>query len=197
MFDGEGQDVKGSAAIETFVPSQSGMAPHTLQVPADAPLRVEAPRAVVNLTGGYARGGAVSVKRGLALTSDGAGLIISDEWQHTRAKTLVWRAHTAANVSVNADGRSFTLQLGGQTLTVFVLSSGGQPATLAAGAVQFAFPDTNTFKDVTGTYIIHRLTVTVPASAGQLSVQIGGSQAVKGVAPLSSWGDASVFSIEM
>lgn len=198
LFDGVGQDVKGSAALEFVVPSQAGLMPQTLRIdPTLAPPTAGAPRALLNLTGGYARGGAVFVQRGLALTEDGLGLVVSDSWQHTRAQNFLWRAYTAANVSVNVDGRSFTLRLNGQTLTVYVIDSAGQPVTLSGGPVKFAFPDTGVFEDLHGDSQINILSVSLPAFAGKLTVQIGGSAPLAGVEPLHRWSDRHLRSIEL
>lgn len=197
LFDGVGQDVKGSAALQTVIPAQSSLMPYHLQLDAADRGGVAAPRALLNLTGGYARGGAVSVTRGLALTEDGQGLVVSDAWQHTRAQTVHWRAYTAASVSVNADGRSFTLRLGGQTLTAYVVDSAGLPVTTAAGPVTFAFPDTNKFADLHGTSNISMFSVVVPAAAGRLTVQIGGASPLAGVQPVDQWAQTTLRSIQL
>lgn len=155
------------------------------------------------MTGGYARGGARSVQRGVALLaeSDQAGLIISDEWNHTRAATVQWYLHTAANVTLGVDGASATLTLGGQTLALRVMAP-TKGISLQAAAAGLPFPDVDTFVYLDGRETaIHRVTVTIPASAGRVVVQLGGasengaSTPSRCVRPLSQWADAAIPSI--
>lgn len=160
-----------------------------------APPAVASPRVVLNLTDGYARGGAVSVQRGLALAENkAAGLVISDEWQHTRAAFVEWYMYTAANVTVK--GSNATLTLDGVSLALRVTAPAAAHVTMVAEDTQLAFPDVSTMSYLGGAARpIHRVKITVPASAGRLVVQLG-EATTQGecTAPLARWLDPAMAS---
>jgi hypothetical protein len=136
------------------------------------------------------------VQRGLALAEHkAAGLIITDEWKHTRATFVEWYMYTAANISV--DGASATLTLNGETLALRVSEPAASQVTIAAESPQFAFPDVSTFPYLDGAEKpIHRVKITVPASAGRLVVQLGDAAAQGScMEPLSRWADPTVTSL--
>ena len=170
-FDNEAQDAEGNAAID-----QANLN------------HVEGPRARINLTGGYARGGARYVHRGFRFLDNFTVFCVRDEWQHELATTVQWVLHTPAQVTVDASKPHIaTLTLDGVSLHVTVLSASGAHAVrLSAELLQLPPPQIT--PDPSVTVVIAE----IAADAGGLTVTFGSSQAASAgtasvVPPLAMW----------
>ena len=79
-----------------------------------------------DMTSAYANH-AKSVRRGFKLDRGTGVLTIRDALKLKKPSEVWWFAHTAAEVELNADGRSATLRSNGETVTVEVLVPAGAP----------------------------------------------------------------------
>jgi len=71
-----------------------------------------------DLTSAY--GNVTTYKRGIRMINGRKQILLQDEI--TASASVMWRMHTNATVTINSDGASATLQLGGQTMTMTILS---------------------------------------------------------------------------
>ncbi len=78
--------------------------------------------AVVDMTNAYGMYGASSVKRGLMLFDGRSRVLLRDEIVCSSPSTIYWFAHTQANISISADGKTATLTRGGKTLIAQIAS---------------------------------------------------------------------------
>lgn len=157
-------------------------------------LNTSSPSAVINTTGAYARGGATSVRRGVSFTDDYATYVVSDEWSHKTAKSVLWKMHTTANVTLSTDGRTAVLSQYGTTLNAAI----SKPAAAKFNVHRLDLPAPQVSGYNGGSEPIQVLTVTVPASAGGISVVFGKAAASARVLwpvvhAVDTWADSGVL----
>lgn len=169
LINGENQPPKAQAALKTFEGSDGGLG------------------AIIDLTAAYPA--AKSVKRGLRMyRSEGLRntILVQDEVEADPPVTMVSALHTAASVTLADDGRSATLKIDDQQMSLMLL---GDPTTkLTVTAVKLD-PPQEELKGIT------RIQVEFPGKVGHATVGLllsPGKRAWPELEPIARWRDYHV-----